>query len=268
MNDKQNQALAKKSGNDIMGIPYNSMSELVSIIDGFVKGKHLGATTSADALSVYLKSRELGIGFGMACDHMHIVNSKTGIDIHIVRALMSKAGIVSTLVRNYEPLYEYIAGSGAKYREDTLPKHAEVVYSKEDAERAIAGNKLPVSVSTNKDGYPIIVDRVTEYLFERWIIDSNGKQVLIKEPGRFTFSEANNAKLTTNNNGEIDPNSAWTKYPKVMLDTRAFTYGARRIASDILLGCYESTELYNIENVEYVVDNNGDIIDAPHTEVK
>lgn len=35
----------------------------------------------------------------------------------------------------------------------------------------------------------------------------------------------------------------YKKYPKVLIGHRAFTYGARDIASDVIMGCMETTEL-------------------------
>ena len=42
----------------------------------------------------------------------------------------------------------------------------------------------------------------------------------------------------------------YKKYPKVLIGHRAFTYGARDIASDVIMGCMETTELKIISGKE------------------
>ena len=36
-----------------------------------------------------------------------------------------------------------------------------------------------------------------------------------------------------------------------MIATRAYTFGAREIASDLLMGAYETTELFDMNNIKY-----------------
>ena len=50
----------------------------------------------------------------------------------------------------------------------------------------------------------------------------------------------------------------YKKYPKVLIGHRAFTYGARDIASDVIMGCMETTELKIISGKEL---NNTEIAD-------
>ena len=42
----------------------------------------------------------------------------------------------------------------------------------------------------------------------------------------------------------------YKKYPKVLISHRAFTLAARDIASDILFGCMETTELKIVSGAE------------------
>ena len=42
----------------------------------------------------------------------------------------------------------------------------------------------------------------------------------------------------------------YKKYPSIMIKIRAFTYGARDIASDVLFGVMETTELKIVSGVE------------------
>lgn len=57
----------------------------------------------------------------------------------------------------------------------------------------------------------------------------------------------------------------YKKYPRILISHRAFTYAARDIASDILFGVYETTELKIVAGAEL---NDADIIDIEAQEVK
>ena len=65
------------------------------------------------------------------------------------------------------------------------------------------------------------------------------------------------AKLPLDKAGQINSDSAWGKYPKLMLGVRAFTLGARDIASDLLIGTYESSEIFDFSDVPYDIDEEG-----------
>lgn len=57
----------------------------------------------------------------------------------------------------------------------------------------------------------------------------------MKAISSFSYSEAAKA--------DFFEKDTYKKYPKVLIGHRAFTYGARDIASDALFGCFETTEL-------------------------
>ena len=74
------------------------------------------------------------------------------------------------------------------------------------------------------------VDYITEYEITRIL---NGKE--ITAIGRFSYSDAVQAEM-------LDKDT-YKKYPRILIGHRAFTYAAREIASDILFGVMETTEL-------------------------
>lgn len=69
---------------------------------------------------------------------------------------------------------------------------------------------------------------------------------IIEETVTYTFRDAQTAGLTTKDN--------WKKYPKLMLWNRCFVIGARRVAPDAILGMYETSELGDVHNVEYQLE--------------
>ena len=225
-----------------------------------------------------IKTIEDGLAIMM---HVHVINGKTGVDIHIIKALLSKAGVTWRCINDYTPQYEYTDGINA-YVEDKLPDYAircksvkeaqqkaeqankdgdidnifvypvryyqgydgniykdyqinsnfAVALNKQHAQQLIAQKKIPIY------RIPAIpVDYITRYEFYRTI---NGRE--ITSIGSFSYSEAVAADCFTKD--------TYKKYPKVMVGHRAFTYGARDIASDVLFGVMETTELRVISGQE------------------
>ena len=93
--------------------------------------------------------------------------------------------------------------------------------------------------------FPIIripaqpVDFVTEYEFTRYYM-INGKERIVTATSHYSFSEAQTA--------ELFKKDTYIKYARIMIGHRAFIFGARDIANDILMGCMETTELKVVEN--------------------
>ena len=68
----------------------------------------------------------------------------------------------------------------------------------------------------------------------------NGKERIVTATSHYSYSEAQSADLFTKD--------TYKKYARVMIGHRAFIFGARDIANDILMGCMETTELKIVEN--------------------
>lgn len=74
---------------------------------------------------------------------------------------------------------------------------------------------------------------------------------LLTERVSFSWQEAKKMGLAEKEN--------WTKMPKVMLWSRCFSIGARRVAPDALLGMYETAEWAEVAGVKHTVDNEGEV---------
>ena len=245
---------------DILNDPDKAL-ELMKIMSkgALSKGK------SAEALlAMYLKSRELGIGFASAADHMQVINNKTGVDIHIIKALLLKAGssIWWEKLKDYEPRYKYTDGSnvwikfGKADPDEFLPVECMYVYDKETKNKCEADGKIAV---WKDDIAPF--DWITTYKFEREILLPYTKNVkILIEVSSFSWREAIVAKLPLDKTNQFNPDSNWQKYRKLMLDHRAFTFGARAIGSDLLMGVYETKELLDMNKISYTIDAEGQVI--------
>ena len=234
-----------------------------------------GIKSVNDGLAVLMRAQDLQLPFSSCLEHIHVINGKTGIDIHIIKALLLRAGCTWTCEKDYQPLYEYTDGNNV-YIDDSLPDYAIKCSSHKEAEEkakadiakgiddnvyaytvkwykdfngnlykdyqlntkqfGIAVNRTHATEITNSGKIAVYrvpsnpVDYITKYVFTRNV---NGKEVTAT--GWFTYSDAVKAGMF-----EKD---TYKKYPRILIGHRAFTYGAREIASDVLFGVMETTEL-------------------------
>ena len=237
-----------------------------------IRSDKSGIKSVNDGLAILLRAKDLGLPFSTCIEHIHVINGKTGVDIHILKALLLKAGVTWKIIKDYTPLYEYTDSINV-YEEDKLPEYAIKCKSKKEADEKIAkddsddhiyvypvkfyrdvqGNiyrdyqldSLRFGIAINKQQImelskankiavyripAVPIDYVTEYEIYRTI---NGKEVTAR--GRFTKLEAQAADLFTKD--------TYNKYARILISHRAFTYAAREIASDIIMGVMETTEL-------------------------
>lgn len=232
-----------------------------------------GIKSVNDGLAVLMRAQDLNLPFSTCLEHIHIINGKTGVDIHIIKALLLKAGCTWELVKDYQPLYEYTDGINV-FNDGSFPEYAIRCNNKQDCDKRINEDKdsaehiylYPVrffkdfnnnvyreyQINATKFGIvrniaeakevqssgkiaiyripAVPVDFVTEYKIHRVV---SGKYMEIN--GRFSRSEAYAAGLF-----EKD---TYIKYARILIGHRAFTYAAREIASDVLFGVMETTEL-------------------------
>ena len=69
-----------------------------------------GIKSVNDGLAVLMRAQDLQLPFSTCIEHIHVINGKTGVDIHIVKALLSRAGCTWRCLKDYQPLYEYTDG--------------------------------------------------------------------------------------------------------------------------------------------------------------
>jgi len=262
-----------------------------------MKSNKGGITSVADGLAVLMRANDLNLPFSTCIEHIHVINGKTGIDIHIVKALLSRAGCTWNLKKDYQPLYEYTDGINV-YVDGSFPEYVKRCKSQVEADAnvkanpdgdiyfaypvkwyrdihgnvykdyqlnttqfGVAINKAQMAEITNAKKTPVYripnnpIDFVTEYEITRKL---NGKE--ITATGRFSYNEAVKAEM-------LDKDT-YKKYPRILIGHRAFTYAAREIASDILFGVSETTELkiinghelsnqdtYSVEDADVVIIN-------------
>lgn len=242
----------------------------------FMTSEKGGIKSIADGLSILARAQDLQLPFTTCIEHIHVINNKTGIDIHIIKSLLSRAGVVWKCTKDYAPQYQYTDGNTI-YLETQLPDYCvkcrtakeAIDLTKDDtigvypvqwftdlkgniynefgvSEKCVkAINKQHALKLASEGKFPVIripaqpIDYVTEYEFTRYRM-INGKERVTTAVSHFSYSEAQTA--------ELFKKDTYKNYARIMIGHRAFTLGARDIANDVLMGCMETTELKIIEN--------------------
>ena len=240
-----------------------------------------GISNVQEGLAVLMRANDLQLPFSSCLEHIHVINGKTGVDIHIIKSLLSRAGVTWECTKDYAPQYQYTDGNTI-YIETQLPQYCVKCRTAKEAEEftktnkdeqigvypvkwykdlanriynefqvsdkcAVAINKAHAKKLAAEGKFPIIriparpIDYVTEYKFTRYKI-VNGVERVQTAISHFSLSEAQQAELTDKEN--------YVKYPRIMVSIRAFTLGARDIGSDLLMGVMESGELKIVEDID------------------
>ena len=243
-----------------------------------------------DGMALLIRAQDLNLPFSACLEHIHVINGKTGVDIHIIKTLLLRAGVTWKIISDYAPLYEYTDGFNV-YNEYDLPTYCKKCTDKASAEKITADDTnddigvYPVKFYKGSDGNTykdyqlnakqfgvannpsqvaeivssgriavwriaaIPYDRITSYKLTR---NKNG--TIMESVGTFTLNEAINA-------GFFEKDT-YKKYPKVLIGHRAFTYAARDIASDVIMGLMETTELKIVSKVNISASDIEDIEDV------
>ena len=242
-----------------------------------------GIKSVNEGLAVLMRAQDLQLPFSTCIEHIHVINGKTGVDVHIIKSLLSRAGVIWECTKDYTPQYQYTDGNTI-YLETQLPQYCVKCRTAKDAESkttddvvgvypvkwyadlkgniynefqvsdkcVTAINKQHAAKLASEGKFPIIriaaqpVDFVTEYKFTRYKM-INGKEREITCISHFSFSEAQTA--------ELFKKDTYIKYARILIGHRAFTLGAREIGADLLMGVMESSELKIVENIDLSPDD-------------
>lgn len=258
-----------------------------------------GIKSVNDGLAVLMRAQDLALPFSTCIEHIHVINGKTGVDIHVIKALLLRAGVTWKCLKDYAPLYEYTDGINV-YMDNAIPDYCIKCLSSKEAD-AKAKADIEKGINDNVYIYPVKwyqdfngnvykdyqlntkqfgiavnrqqaneiakggrnpvyripakpVDYITEYEFHREI---NGIDTIAV--GKFTYSEALTADLFSKD--------TYKKYPRILISHRAFTYGARDIASDVIFGVMETTELKIVNGSELNSEDVASVEDVEAIEI-
>ena len=265
----------------------SQLAKAEAFITRIMRSEKGGIKSIEDGLAIMMRAQDLQLPFSTCIEHIHVINGKTGVDVHIIKALLSRAGVTWECTKDYTPQYQYTDGNTI-YIETQLPDYCVKCRTAEQASKLTEDSKgdnigvYPVKWYTDLSGkkynefqvsdkcviainpahaqklkqegkFPIIripavpIDYETEYKFTRYKIVHN-KTIEVNATSHFSYSEALSA-------GFFEKDT-YKKYARIMIGHRAYTLGARDIASDVLMGVQEETEnaIINGENIDYSVE--------------
>ena len=242
-----------------------------------------GIKNIPDGLAVLMRAQDLQLPFSTCIEHIHVVSGKTVADIHIIKSLLSRAGVTWECTKDYTPQYQYTDGNTI-YIETQLPQYCVKCRTAKEAEEKTDGDNIGVypvrwyqdlkgnvynefqisdkcvpainkqqALKLAAEGkFPIMrvpavpVDFVTEYKFTRRQIIC-GEKVVTTATSHFSYNDAKQAEL-------LDKET-YKRYTRIMVGNRAFALGAREIADDVLMGVMETSELKLITDVPLTDDD-------------
>lgn len=205
-----------------------SLSNLAKYI---ITSKLCPLKTEGDVIVAILTGKELNLPPMVSISNIYPINGKATMGIHLIRAILLKNGIAFKKDLDYEPLYAYAVKDG-----NGTPKVIGIGTKANKPENA--------TISNNP------VDYITKYTFSRLIKRVDGSYIEQVASSSFKMSDAKAADLLDKTN--------WKNYPALMLDARAFSPGAREIASDLIFGLYSINELADSNNINYTMTPNAE----------
>jgi hypothetical protein len=214
-----------------------------------------------------IRGREMGLPAGLAMDNIHQIPTKNGAvtatGVHIITAMLIRAGVKMSFIEDSTPLYKYMEISTKQMLDKELVEGNPMVYqivhagTKKDQRDM---SKSQVILNTNPYTYR------TTIKFSR---ESTGQEITIS----YSLQDATDAGLypgTSTVTGQaVQGKQNWIENWKTMLRNRVMSIGGRIIASDKLGGVYEFSEITDgihtmdtevIEQATVLKDTKGNVI--------
>ena len=266
---------APQFSNNVLGVfSPKQIAELEVFLTKYIRSDKAGIKSVQDGLAIAMRAKDLRLPFSTCAEHIHVVNGKTGVDVHIAKALLLKGSVSWECIEDYHALYEYTDGFNA-YVEDKLPsgcikvrnaaEAAEKLKDNPDSDNiyvypvkfykdynnnvykdyqlnnsfGIAVNQAHAQKIASEKKIPIyrIPAIPVDYVTSYKFTRKVG-DVIMTAVGKFTYNDAVAAKCFDKTTYQL--------YPKVMIGHRAWFYGARDIGSDLLMGCMSIDELNQV----------------------
>lgn len=216
---------------------FKSMEDILAFASTIVKSKLSPLKTPEDVVAAVLTGKELGIPVMASISNIYPIEGKPSIGIHLISALLLKAGIVTEILRDYEPVFNLA-----------------ITNEKDDKtiENILIGTCFidePLKEGTKRG--KTVIDYKTVVRLTRKVKQPDGTYSTMSVTQSFSYKDAEIAGLLGKAN--------WKNHPKTMVRTRALALGSRLIADDILMGIFETSELADNSNVNYNVTEDAKI---------
>ena len=234
----------------------SEIAKAEAFITRIMRSEKGGIKSIEDGLAIMMRAQDLQLPFSTCIEHIHVINgniyNETQLPTYCVRCRSAKEAEAATTedVVGVYPLRFYADLKGNVYNQFGITDKCVIALNKAHALKLASEGKFPVVRIAARP-----IDYVTEYKFTR-IVNTNGKTIVQQCISHFSFTEAQAADMFSKD--------TYKKYPRIMVGHRAFVYGARDIASDLLMGVMETTELKSIEGIDLAPEDYT-VIEVPDT---
>ena len=189
-----------------------------------------------DLVTVIKIGASIGLDAISAVNSIDLIQGAVAIKAKMIPGLLAKAGIAVKVMRDYEQLYEEVPTPIVG--EDKKP---------------IVDEEGRMKYYCDPDGKIVLKkkysdDYITVIRFYRHFPGIG----VIENDIEFRWSDAKSAEW------HKKPN--WKKMPRYMMFARCMTRGARIVGSDIMAGLYDNFETAEFQNIEFTVNDEGDLI--------
>lgn len=240
MEDKQVIKTSEAAVTTIGDLQFKSFSEMKSWGEEVVKSGMTPLKTGGAVVAAVMMGKELGLEPMVSVNNIIPINGKATLGIHLINSLLLRAGILTEVVRDYEPCVAFgmKGDDGKAYIDNGKPVILRIGFADEEPKSHEVKGKTIVDYRTTV--------KMTRSLKQ---VDGTYKTMIVTES--FSYNDAIAADLVNKDN--------WKKYMKKMCMQRATAFAGRMIASDILLGMYETSEMADASHVPYVMTEEGKI---------
>lgn len=224
---------------------FKSLDDMMAFGEQIAKSSLSPLKVKEDVVAALLMGRELGLGVMVSINNIYPINGKASSGIHIIAGQLLKVGVTYEVLNDYEPVFQIvIKGSQAKNKDgelvDTFVPVRKVPYSESIPSKL---NDLELRGKTP-------IDTLTRIKFKRQLKQPDGSYRDMEIISSFYYSEIPKDYLEGSK-----AKDNWTKWLSVMMYTRCFTNGAKRIADDVILGLYETSELADANNIPVKIED-------------
>jgi len=237
---KENESVVKMEQSATTFDKFNSMEEMLSFAQQIVKSELSPIKKPEDVVAAILTGKEIGLGVMASLSNIYCISGKPTAGIHVISALLLKAGVTMEVVRDFEPVFPTIL----EYKEEgsTEVKKTGII------RHVFLDDKLEEDEKRAKT----IVDYKTVIRFTRTLKQPDNSYSKMTITSSYSRSEAQAAGFLTKDN--------WIKHLKTMVRTRAIAIGSKLIGDDIILGLYETSEMADVANIPYKVEGDDRIV--------
>ncbi len=232
-------------------LQFKSFVEMKAWGDEVVKSGMTPLKTGGAVIAAVMMGKELGLEAMVSVNNIIPINGKATLGIHLINSLLLRAGIVTEVLRDYEPCVAFAmkGDDGKPYLDEGKPIILRYGFADEEPKSH--------EVKAKK-----IVDYKTTIKMTRSLRQEDGTFKTMSVTESFSYNDALQADLMKKDN--------WAKYTRKMVSQRLTAFVGRAIADDILLGMYETSEMADASHVPYHMSEEGKItiIETNATETK